>query len=108
MALKPLEFVGSSLEDLRSFPEEARRAAGFELYSIQCGFEPSDWRPMPTVGPGARETRIHVLDEWRVIYVARLRHAVVVLHAFQKKTRKTGRHDIELARKRFKSIGGMP
>ncbi len=63
---------------------------------------------MRAVGPGAREIRVHVLGEWRVIYVAEFRDAVYVLHSFQKKDRKTGTHDIELARQRYKQIGGRP
>ena len=68
--------------------------------------KPSDWKPMQVIGPGVNEIRIHVLGEWRVIYVAKLRDAVYVLHAFQKKTRKTSRHDIDLARQRYRQIGG--
>jgi phage-related protein len=105
MEMKPLKFVDSSLDDLRNFPDEARRAAGFELFSIQSGLEPSNWRPMPIVGSGVKEIRIHMLGEWRVIYVTKIQEAVYVLHAFQKKTRKTNQHDIDLARKRYKQIG---
>jgi phage-related protein len=104
--MKPLSFLGSSLDDLRNFPDEARRAAGFELRAVQNGLEPSDWKPMRVIGPGVNEICIHVLGEWRVIYVAKLRDTVYVLHAFQKKTRKTSRHDIDLARQRHKQIGG--
>jgi phage-related protein len=103
--MKPLRFVGSSLDNLRSFPAEARRQAGFELYAIQRGLEPSDWQPMKAIGSGVREIRIHVLGEWRVIYVAKFADAVYVLHAFQKKTEKTGRKDIEVARRRYKQVG---
>jgi phage-related protein len=103
--MKPLEFVGSSLDDLRAFPAEARRAAGFELGFVQRGLEPSDWKPVTEVGAGVREIRIHVLGEWRVLYVAKFAEAVYVLHAFQKKTRKTRREDIELVRKRYRQIG---
>jgi len=103
--MKPLKFVGSSLDDLRDFPEEARRDVGFELRAIQEGFEPHDWKPIQAVGPGAKEIRIHRLGEWRVIYVAKIRDAVYVLHAFQKKTQKTSQHDIDLARTRYKQIG---
>ena len=106
MHMKPLRFIGSSLDDLRNFPDEARRAAGFELRAIQNGLEPSDWRPMPAVGHGVREIRIRVLGEWRVIYAATLRDAVFVLHSFQKKTQKTSQQDIEVARQRYKRIGG--
>jgi phage-related protein len=103
--MKLLKFVGSSLDDLRDFPEEARRTAGFELRTIQNGLEPRDWKPVASVGSGVREIRIHVLGEWRIIYVANIRDAIYVLHAFQKKTQKTSQRDIELARKRYKQIG---
>lgn len=102
--MKTLKFVGSSLEDLRDFPAEARRQAGFELAAVQNGFDPSDWKPMNAVGAGAREIRIHVLGEWRVLYVARFSDAVYVLHAFQKKTRKTRKEDIDLAKRRYRQI----
>ncbi len=105
MQMKSLKFVGSSLDDLRNFPDEARRAAGFDLHAIQAGLEPSDWRAMPIVGSGAKEIRIHILGEWRVIFVAKFQEAVYVLHAFQKKTRKTTRQDIDVARKRYRQIG---
>ena len=103
--MKRLEFVGSSLNDLRKFPLEARRAAGFELSFVQQGLEPSDWKPMNAVGSGVREIRIHVLGEWRVLYVAKFAEAIYVLHVFQKKTQKTRREDIDLARARYRLIG---
>jgi len=59
--IKPLNFIGSSLDDLRNFPDEARKAAGFELHSVQSGLEPNDWKPMPSIGRGVKEIRIHVL-----------------------------------------------
>lgn len=104
--MKPLRFVGSSLDDLRSFPAEARRQAGFELYAVQRGLEPSNWKAMKTVSSGVREIRIRVLGEWRVIYVAKFADAVYVLHAFQKKTQKTRRSDIEIARRRYEQVRG--
>lgn len=106
--MKPLRFVGSSLDDLRNFPDEARRAAGFALHAVQSGLDPGDWKPMPIVGAGVRGIRIHILGEWRVIYVAKLQEAVYVLHAFQKKTRKTSHNDIDVTRRRYTQIGGLP
>jgi len=97
--------MGSSLDNLRDFPMEVRRAVGFELYAVQCGLEPSDWKPMQTIGKGVKEIRIHVLGEWRIIYVAKRADAVYVLHSFHKKGRKTSLKDIELARMRYKQIG---
>lgn len=104
--MKSLNFIGSSLDDLRNFPDDARKAGGFELHSVQCGLEPIDWKPMPSIGRGVKEIRIHVLGEWRIVYVAKFKDAVHVLHAFQKKSRKTSQNDVELARKRYKQIGG--
>ncbi len=104
--MKPLEFSGSSLEDLRNFPAEARRTAGFELTFVQHGQMPSDWKSVKAVGPGAFEIRIHVLGEWRVIYVAKFSDAVHVLHAFQKKTPKIREANIELAAQRYREIVG--
>lgn len=103
--MKPLRFVGSSLDALRDFPEEARRAAGFELDAVQRGLMPSDFKPLLSVGPGVYEIRIHVLGEWRVMYVAKFADAVYVLHAFQKKTQKTAQSDLDLAQRRFKQLG---
>jgi phage-related protein len=103
--MKPLKFVGSSLEDLQDFPLAARRAAGFELWAVQRGLLPSDWKAMPSVGAGAYEIRIHVIGEWRIIYVAKFAKAVYVLHAFQKKTQKARVADIAIAARRFKQIG---
>lgn len=106
MGIKELKFVGTSLDDLRNFPEEARRVAGFELRAVQNGLEPRDWKPMGSIGSGVKEIRIHTLGEWRIIYMAKLADAIYVLHAFQKKSKKTNKKDTELARKRFKEIGG--
>ncbi|HYA88579.1 MAG TPA: type II toxin-antitoxin system RelE/ParE family toxin [Nitrospirota bacterium] len=62
--------------------------AGFELYSVQCGLEPNDWKPMPSIGSGVRDIRIDVLREWRIMSVAKFEEAVYVLPSFQKKTQK--------------------
>ena len=59
---------------------------------------------MQEVGPGVQEIRVHVLGEWRVLYVARFANAIYVLHTFRKKTQKTRREDIELARLRYRQV----
>ena len=105
MAVKPLSWLGSSLDDLRAFPKDARREAGYQLGRVQQGLMPSDWRPMGTVGPGAYEIRIHTGVEHRVFYVAKFEEAVYVLHAFQKKSKRgiaTPKRDLELIRERLK------
>jgi len=104
MAEKPVVWLGSALDDLRAFPEEARRSAGHEIHLVQKGLEPSDWKPMPSVGPGVMELRIHSQLEHRVFYIAKFPEAVFVIHAFQKKTRKTAKHDIDLAKHRHAEL----
>ena len=59
---------------------------------------------MASVGSGVREIRIHAEGEFRVIYVAVFDEAIYVLNAFEKKTRKTAKSDIDLAKKRFKAL----
>ena len=104
--MKTLFFVGSAREDLASFPDAARRAAGYELFMVQAGREPADFKPLPDVGPGAHEIRVRDgKGAFRVIYVAKFRDAVYVLHAFQKKSQRTSRMDIELAKRRYRMIG---
>src|ERR1700680_971634 len=102
---KPLHFMGSSHDDLKAFPDEARRDAGFNLDFVQRGLEPANWKPMKTVGPGVKEIRVRdATGAYRVIFLATRPEAVYVLHCFRKKTEKTSQHDIDLAQKRFKAI----
>jgi len=56
------------------------------------------------VGSGVREIRIHRDGQYRVIYVAKIDNAIHVLHAFQKKTQKTRKQDVEIAKRRLKAI----
>lgn len=103
--MEELVFLGDSLERLRDFPEAARKEAGVQLHKVQQGLEPSDWKPMASVGQGVREIRIR--DEagaFRVLYITRIEDAVFVLHAFQKKTQQTARRDLDLAAARLRKI----
>lgn len=105
MTVKPVEFCGSALADLRAFPDAARRAAGFQLDRVQRGRDPEDWKPMKTIGAGVREIRMRASDgAFRVIYVAKFAEAVFVLHCFQKKSRTTAREDVDLAARRYKEL----
>ena len=101
--MKPIAFLGGSLDDLRSFPSDARREAGYQLDRVQQGLDPVDWRPMPSIGAGVREIRVRErAGAFRVIYVATFADAVYVLHAFQKKTRQTAKRDVDLAASRLR------
>ncbi len=104
MADKPLRWVGGSLEDVRAFPEAARREVGYQLRRLQGGLLPADWKPMASVGPGVAELRIHSRVEHRIFYVAKFEEAIFVLHAFEKRTRQTRQADLELARKRLAEV----
>jgi phage-related protein len=100
--MKSVRFLGNSLKALRDFPEDARQDAGYQIDKVQRGEQPDDFKPMPAIGKGVEEIRIW--DEsgtYRVVYTARLADAVIVLHAFQKKTQTTSKRDIDLAKARF-------
>jgi phage-related protein len=107
--VKPVRFIGTARMDMAGFPESARRRVGHELYMVQVGRQPEDYKPASSVGPGTYEIRIR--DEsgaFRVMYVAKFADAIYVLHASQKKTRKTAKADIDLAARRYKLIGEVP
>jgi phage-related protein len=102
--MKPVRFIGTAKDELSRFPKSARIRAGHELFMVQAGREPDDWKPMSAVGAGTCEIRVRdPAGAFRVFYVARFEDAVYVLHAFQKKSRKTSRLDLELARRRYAS-----
>jgi phage-related protein len=103
--MKPVCFLGNSLECLRDFPESAKHDAGYQLEKLQRGEQPDDFKPMSSIGRGVEEIR--VWDEqgtYRVIYTARMAKAVYILHAFEKKSQATARRDIELAQTRYREI----
>ncbi len=104
MDQKPIRWVGSALEDVRRFAAGARRAVGYQLYRIQSGLRPTDWKPMNSVGRGVNEIRIRGGRDYRVFFVATFKEAVYVLHAFEKKTQRTLVTDIELGKKRFAAV----
>lgn len=97
--------MGSSKADLRTFPTAVMDDVGHQLFLVQCGLEPNNWKPMTTVGPGVKEIRVNdVSGVFRTLYLAIRPEAIYVLHCFQKKTQHTAQRDIELARKRLKDI----
>jgi phage-related protein len=101
-----VEFLGDTRKRIRGWPAAAKQQVGWQLESLQAGEQPSDFKPMPSVGPGVEEIR--VWDDakriYRVIYTARFANAVYVLHAFQKTSQKTEKRDIALARRRLAEL----
>ena len=104
MMIKPVVWLADSKEQLSGFSADARTVAGFELWEVQQGNEPSDWKPMPSVGLGVKEIRVRVGGAYRIFYVAKFAEAVYVLHVFQKKAQQTPKPDIDLARRRFREL----
>ena len=104
MAEKSLAWLGDSREAIRAFPADTRQIAGYQLWRVQLGLEPNDWKPIPTVGVGVQEIRVHTGAEHRVFYIAKFAEAVYVLHAFEKRTRRTAQADLDLAKQRLRSL----
>jgi phage-related protein len=102
--VKQLFWIGNSYKALTAFPREIKQAAGFQLHLIQQGHDPDDWKPMQGIGANVREIRVHVAGEHRIIYLAKFAEGVYILHAFQKKTQKTAKKDLDIARARFRDV----
>lgn len=103
-AIKPLVWVGSSKKDLKRLDKAILQQMGFELFAVQEGKAPSDFKPMPSIGSGVYELRVHVKGETRLVYVAKFHEAVYVLHVFAKRTQKTSKRDLLLATQRLAEV----
>ena len=111
-SVKPLVWVGSSLRDLREFPEEVKDEMGFALYEAQCGLKPAAAKPLKGFG-GAGVLEIvsdYQTDTYRAVYTVRLEERVYVLHAFQKKSKKgiaTPKSDLDLVKRRLRQAEAL-
>lgn len=104
-SLKPVEWMGSSLDDLRDFPDAVKDEVGYALYVAQRGDHPPQAKRLKGELGGLVEL---VADfdgnTYRVVYTVKLRGVVYVLHVFQKKSTRgiaTPRHAITLMRERY-------
>lgn len=103
--MKNIAFLGTSLDDIKAFPDDVRQDTGYQLHLVQSGQMPHDYKYMPTIGQGVIEIRQKdSLGIYRTIYTAKFDDCIYVLHAFVKKTQKTSQSDIELAKARLKSL----
>ena len=106
-SLKPVTWVGTSLKDLREFPEAVQDHMGYALYVAQRGGKHQDAKVLSGFG-GAGVVEVikdHRGDTFRAVYTLRYAGSVYVLHAFQKKSktgRETPRRDIELIKQRLR------
>src|SRR3954452_24664539 len=101
--VRPIVFHPKAREAIRSFPRDIRDRLGKALFALQIGEQlgmPLS-RPMPVVGPGFAELRVHCGDgQFRAFYYTASEEGILVVHAFAKKTQQTSPADIKLARKR--------
>jgi len=102
--MKAVTWLGDSRQSVRDFPQVARQRIGRQLARVQDSLEPDDWKAMPSIGIGVSEIRVREGRAFRLIYVAKFSEAIYVLHAFEKKARKTPKPDIDLARARFRAL----
>ncbi|MSQ57464.1 MAG: type II toxin-antitoxin system RelE/ParE family toxin [Limnohabitans sp.] len=103
--MEDIVFLGNSLDDPREFPASVHGKAGYQLDRVQNGLEPHDSKPMPTIGKGVWEIRLKdEAGQFRVIYVAKPKDAIYVLHCFQKKTQKTTTQDLSISTKRLREL----
>lgn len=103
--MKNIEFLGTSLDDLRCFPDEVKQDAGYQLHLVQMGEMPNDFKYMPTIGMSVVEIRLKDQNGiYRVIYTAKFADTIYVLHAFTKKTQKTAQSDLQIAKNRLKTL----
>lgn len=104
--MRSLFWIGTSLDDLKGFPEEVRKAIGFALQSVQEGRKPPSAKPLKGFG-GATVLEIvedFDSDTYRAVYTVRLRSGIYVLHVFQKKSPKgikTPKREIDLIHARL-------
>ena len=102
--MKHIVWLGNTIKNVRSYSAEAKAEIGYNLEKVQCGKEPSDWKPMISIGKGVKEIRIHLENEYRIIYVAKFPEAIYVLNAFIKKTQQTTLQDIKLTKNNYAAM----
>ncbi len=104
---KPVEWIGTSRDDLKQFPEEVRSDMGYALYIAQRGMKHISCKPLQGFkGSGVLEI-VENFDgnTYRAVYTVKLKGVIYVLHAFQKKSKHgiaTPKHEIDLVEERFK------
>ena len=101
--LKPIRWLGTTLNDIREQRSTIRDEFGQQLLRVQMGLMPNNYKSISTVGPGTYEIRVQDADGIaRLMYVAKFHDTVCVLHVFTKKSQRTPKSDIDLAKKRYR------
>ena len=103
--LRPLVWLGNSKRNIQAFPKGAQKIIGDELQLIQFGGMPKDAKPFKGVGSGVIEIALRYEgDAYRTVVALQLGEKIYVLHAFQKKSKKsraTPKQDVELIKQRY-------
>ncbi|MCA6575027.1 MAG: type II toxin-antitoxin system RelE/ParE family toxin [Pseudanabaena sp. M090S1SP1A06QC] len=107
LPLKPVEWIGSSLDDLKEFPDEVQQVVGYALYIAQCGDKHPSAKPLKGFkGAGVVEVvEDFDGDTYRAVYTIKFADVVYVLHSFQKKSKQgiaTPKQDVDLIDARLK------
>lgn len=98
-------FLGSSLERIKLFPAAAKARVGYQIFRLQCGEQPNDFKAVKSVGPGVYEIRVAADRSWyRAFYCLKFRDSIFILHAFEKKQNKTSNKDLRIARKALREL----
>ena len=104
--LRGVVWMGDAKNNLREFPEGARKLIGDELQLIQFGGMPRDTKPFKGIGSGVLEIAVRYdKDAYRTVVAVQLGKKLYVLHAFQKKSKRgieTPKRDIELIKRRYR------
>lgn len=96
---------GDSREVLTDFPAGVRQNLGFQLWQLQRGERPSDYRPLSSIGVGVFELRDRDERSWyRVVYLSRIDDVIYVLHCFREKEREMPTKDFEKAKRRLRAV----
>jgi len=100
---RPVKWLGTTLNDIRDLSDDIQDQLGYQLYRVQLGLMPNNYKTMRTVGAGVIEIRVSDADNIaRLMYVAKFRETVYVLHVFAKKTQRTSQADIDKAKERYR------
>ena len=106
--MRPLRFVGDSIEVLRKLPEEVKDEIGFALERVQRGKTPENAKPLKGIAPGVIEIISDIRgDTFRAVYTVKFPKAIYVLHVFQKKSKRgiaTPKREIELVERRLRQV----
>jgi phage-related protein len=103
--LASIVWEGDSREVLKAFPQAVTENFGFELWQLQQGARPRNYRPLASIGPGVFELRDQDQRTWyRVVYLSRIADVIYVLHCFEMKSREMPKKDFAKARQRLKAV----